>query len=115
MGQWRLAEAQGIKLLNITAKNGIQAFAPDYSLVMDYKSGKVSEEEYSEIYLAKMVRSKEEFKLYWDTLAKYPRMALACYCAPNTFCHRHLFLNLVIEHLKALGIEAVYKGELRRA
>ena len=37
MGKWRLAKSRNIEVIDITAKSGIAAFAPDFALVMQYK------------------------------------------------------------------------------
>lgn len=112
MGQWRLAKEQGIKFLDITAKSGVACFAPHFTNVMKYKRGEMGEVEYTELYLKKMEVSRVAYPRHWDTLAVYPRLAVACYCKPGVFCHRHLFVKLAETHLIGKGFEVNQMGEL---
>lgn len=112
LGQWRLAKEKDIFLLDTTAKSGVKAFAPDFDKVMAYKAGKLSEEEYTKFYLAKMELSKQRYPNGWDSLTKRPRIALACYCRAKVFCHRHLFAQLAKDYLESRNIEVVLRGEL---
>jgi len=114
MGSWRVARDRGIKFLDITAKSGIALFAPDFSLVMGYKNGSVSEEEYTRHYLDKMMRSQRSAPNYWNNLQRYHDIAFACYCPPDVFCHRHLFRDLASEHLIKLGHSVELMGELQK-
>jgi hypothetical protein len=112
MGQWRLAKAAGIHLLDSTAKSGVEAFAPLMHNVMAYKSGQLSEEQYTALYLEKMAQSKIINSRTWAFLDHYPKLAIACYCPAGVFCHRHLFKKLAIEHLTNQNITVIDRGEL---
>jgi len=112
MAQWRLAKDLDVKFLDITAKSGLLPFAPEFSNVMAYKRGELTEKHYTDLYLAKMATSLVEFPRYWKRLEFYPRIAFACYCKAGVFCHRHLFLKLVKELLEAAGHEVIVRGEL---
>lgn len=112
MAKWRLAQAIGVKFLDITAKSGIQAFAPDYKAVIAYKEGKLSEEEYTIRYKEKMYLSREEHKKFWKQLLKYPQIAFACYCPAGEFCHRHLFVEMVKDYLEQQDIVVKLGGEI---
>ena len=41
---------RGKDRLDITVKSGDRTFAPTWDMVMDYKSGKITQEEYTEMY-----------------------------------------------------------------
>lgn len=112
--QWRIANELGIKFVDITAKSGIAAFAPDMENVLLYKEGQLSEEEYTQLYKDKMFQSKSKFKNYWNTLLKYDHMAFGCYCAPNTFCHRHLFIEMAKDFLEENDISVNLCGEITK-
>ena len=114
MSQWRLAKARDIAFLDITAKSGIQAFAPVFSDVMLYKSGKMSEAEYTAIYLERMKRSKEVCPRYWQSLDRRTEVAAACYCPKGVFCHRHLFVDILKNHLEEQGHIVILEGELTK-
>jgi hypothetical protein len=102
---------EGIHLLDTTAKSGIPAFAPSYSNVMRYKDGQLSKEEYTELYLAKMTQSQLSHPDAWQQLLNHTNVAVACYCTPGKFCHRHLFWSLMKAYLEERGHTAEYKGE----
>jgi uncharacterized protein YeaO (DUF488 family) len=112
LAQWRLAKQREISLLDITAKSGILAFAPNFQLVMDYKRGQISEAEYTKHYAEKMEHSKEYYPQRWATLSHYRAVALTCYCPAGQFCHRHLFAKIMEEFLHKQDIPVKQMGEL---
>ena len=112
MGKWRVAKEKDIHLLDTTAKSGIYAFAPDFGVVMAYKAGQVSEVQYTDIYYARMRKSYRENRDKWDMLKEYPRLAVACYCKPGVFCHRHLFVDIIGKIFEADKVTMVLEGEL---
>ena len=112
MSQWREAKKRNVYFLDITAKSGLLAFAPEFANVMRYKRGELSEEEYTQLYLERMAVSKRKFPLRWSSLGARPEIALACYCKAGVFCHRHLFAKLMTDHLTEQGIEVIHHGEL---
>ncbi len=112
--QWRLTNALGIKFVDITAKSGVQAFAPGFDDVFSYKNGLISQEEYTRIYNDRMFMSRENNAKYWKQLLKYDAMAFGCYCKPGEFCHRHLFIEMAKEYLEREDITVVMCGELTK-
>jgi hypothetical protein len=114
MGQWREVERLGIKFLDITAKSGIQCFAPDYATVMYYKDGNISDSDYTDLYFDKMLKSQKDFPVYWRNLNRYPKVALACYCKPGVFCHRKLFLKLMTYYLSVRNVKVISMGEITK-
>jgi hypothetical protein len=101
-------------LIDITAKSGVGAFAPDYGNVKLYKEGRMGEEQYTDLYQEKMADSRLRYPKVWDRLAAYPRSAYACYCPKGVFCHRHLFILHAQTHLESLGWRVVLMGELTK-
>lgn len=72
-------------------------FAPTWELVKDYKGGKISENQYTEEYMELMrSRYKNNKDIFQQViqLAMVENIALACYCPPEAFCHRHLLKNI---------------------
>lgn len=112
IARWRLARATGIPILDITAKTGIKAFAPNFGDVMAYKYGEMSEEVYTQIYLNSMEYSKTHQKAHWQALKDRSVVALACYCKSGVFCHRLLFADLMKNYLELQGVEVQMCGEL---
>ncbi len=72
-------------------------FAPTWEMVKDFKGGKISENQYTEEYMELMrSRYKNNKDIFQQViqLAMVENIALACYCPPESFCHRHLLKNI---------------------
>lgn len=98
LARHRLAKERGIPLVDTTVKSGIRAFAPSWPMVVGYKAGSISEEEYTERFFQKI--KEEEWATHddWKWLLSHEKVALACYCKAHHFCHRYL----LVEHLRAI-------------
>ena len=109
MANWRKARDLGIPVFDITLKSGDVRFAPDAELLSQYKSGKITDQYYTQRYLTLMdQRLKEDPKLL-DVITKEPALCLMCYCGPGKFCHRHLLTEWLSRHIKI-----AYQGEIRK-
>jgi hypothetical protein len=113
IAKWRVARDKNIYFLDTTAKSGVLAFAPNFSDVMAYKRGEMSEEEYTRIYIERMALSQRLFPLKWQSIVKRPQIAFACYCPEGKFCHRHLLVNEVEKYFTPQGYEILRMGELK--
>ncbi len=72
-------------------------FAPTWEMVKDFKGGRISENQYTEQYINLMrTRYKDNKEVFQQIiqLAIAGDIALACYCPPEAFCHRHLLKNI---------------------
>ena len=58
---------------------------PPQNLVLDYKSGKITEKEYTRIY-KEQLNNLDPFQVYNDLKDSI----LLCWEPPGRFCHRHL-------------------------
>lgn len=114
IAQWRLCKALGIPMIDTTAKSGYPCFAPDMARVWDYKKGRITDSEYTKLYIEKMVESQALYPDRWEELKGYESFALACYCRAGEFCHRHLLFAIVQKYLEAHGIEVVPGGEITK-
>lgn len=114
VAQWRLCNSIGVKFLDITAKSGIEAFSPDMENVYSYKNKHITEEEYTRLYLDKMTQSRSDNKKFWNHLLKFDSIAFGCYCPPNTFCHRHLFIKLAKDFFEENDFEVKLCGEITK-
>lgn len=110
MAQWR-SLPKDIELIDITAKSGIQAFAPDFHAVMKYKRGDLYEDQYTKLYRRKMSASYRTNREEWQKLMAKGKIALACYCKDDAFCHRHLLANYLMEGCTQLKIPFALRGE----
>lgn len=115
MSAWREAKSRDIKMLDITVKSGIQAFAPSWENLRAYKQGRMDDVEYEEYYREKMKRSRERHDAVWRRFKDHSQLALACYCGVGQFCHRHIFAQLVSEYLQEQGLHAIVCGEITKA
>ena len=114
IGQWRLLSNTGITMMDITAKSGWKSFAPDYGLVMEYKKGLVSEEEYTKLYIERLKYIQDRMDADWEELKRSKKIAFACYCKAGDFCHRHIFKQCAEDYLVEQGFEVEQKGELTK-
>ena len=104
-------------MVDITAKsgkkiNGISVFGPRGDYLMLYKQGRMSDEEYTRLYIERMKRSQREFPYEWEALAQLPKAAYACYCGDGKFCHRHIFVKMLEEYLLSMKHTVIKQGEL---
>lgn len=112
--QWRLCNPIGVRFVDITAKSGVKAFAPDMDDVLAYKNGEITEQEYTLRYNDRMFQSRENNSKYWDHLLSHDAMAFGCYCTPGQFCHRHLFIQMAKEYIERQDIRVELCGELTK-
>lgn len=99
-------------LIDITVKGG-SPFGPEWAWVFGTKDGTMTEEEYTNLYLAKMRKLwKEEPEVFLELLSR-DRIVLGCYCKPGVFCHRHILVDILLKIATALDIQATYMGELQ--
>lgn len=112
MGMWRYPRDLRIPLIDITAKSGIQAFAPHWDDLMTYKRGGMSNQEYSHRYYDKVIPTLRTHPEEWKKIKEHKTFALACYCKPGNFCHRYLFGMLAVNYLQSLGETVEFQGEL---
>ncbi len=111
--QWRKAKARHIELFDITVKSGYKPFAPYDDVLWAYKRGEVSDEEYTQLYLEKLrkrfIEAPEDFEAF---LERPGPLAIACYCKAGKFCHRHLYLQYILEVAEDNGYAVQYRGEI---
>lgn len=111
MGKWRDLKDTDIELFDITLKSGNQAFSPNPRMLGAYKRGEQSEDEFIQLYRNAMEVSFEEVPGEWEALVKKDKVALACYCSKEGFCHRYLLVNILMEKAKELNVSIIYNGE----
>jgi uncharacterized protein YeaO (DUF488 family) len=98
--------------LDITVKSGDKAFAPTWDMVMGYKNGTKSEEQYEAEYVALMERSMQENRERWFEVLNSGSVTLLCYCRAGDFCHRTLLVDLLDSFSIGHGVEVIYRGEV---
>lgn len=101
--------SKGFIIIDITIKSACKngwLLSPTWSLVNDYKSGEISEDEYTEEYLKLIGR---RWSIATDhTKDKFNKMnaILVCYCPSGTFCHRYIAADFLVKNMNAM-----YYGE----
>ena len=105
----QLSRSRGldVPVVDVTVKSAsgeARFVAPTWDMVMGYKRGIISEEEYTLLY-EDILECNERRIL--DFFSTYDKVALACYCRPAAFCHRVLLAEWLV---KKSG--ASYIGEL---
>jgi len=94
------------RYLDTTVKSGDKTFAPTWKMVMGVKESGISEEEYTREYLDRMRASYRNNRQRWDEVLGMEEVILACYCRPDSFCHRYLLKDMLVK----CGAE--YVGEI---
>lgn len=112
IAQWRKAKQLGIELIDTTVKSGDSRLAPTWEIVMGIKSGKITEEEYTEIYKRMMRTSFQQHTEFWKALLSKEAIAVGCYCGKGKFCHRHILVEFFVACCKYFKIEYKLGGEL---
>ena len=115
LGQWRKAVDHGILIINTTMKSGDPLFAPSKDIVYGSKYYGMSPEEYTQRYIQEMNNSYRNNPVRWEEFMLYhadKRVALACYCRPGKFCHRHILVKMLDKVCRHYTIPFQYFGEL---
>lgn len=115
LSQWRVAQRLAIPLIDTTVKSGDPVFAPTWEIVTAVKSGRITQQQYTEHYLSLMRKSWLNNRQRWLDLCHQDTAAIACYCAQGVFCHRHLLAEYLKRVCVSQDIPFVLKGELTQA
>jgi predicted NAD-dependent protein-ADP-ribosyltransferase YbiA (DUF1768 family) len=98
-------------VLDITVKSArgqASKLAPTWSLVSQYKSGKISARQYCDVYIAQLSKLSEEG--YFEKLAKWAephgKLELCCYCKDGEFCHTYIVADYICAHYPELFVWA---------
>lgn len=88
----------GIKGIDTTvkfAKAPWRTFAPTWPMVLDLKSGTLSEAGYTELYTQILDRVPVAV---WDLLAEEDTHTILCLCRDSWFCHSHVLIEYAVAH-----------------
>lgn len=108
------AQRAGITVVDSTVKGKSLLFAPTWDIVMGHKNGTVSDQEYRDVYLAKMRQSWIDHRAAWEEFLRQDGwVAIGCYCDPGCFCHRLILVELFEMLCKKLDIPFTYYGEFQ--
>lgn len=114
MSRHHKAKKLGFFFLDTTVKTGHPSFCPTWDMVLQFKKGEMSWEDYVTLYKEKMTQSWKENPHDWKWLMSQDSIVLGCYCTDisKEHCHRFLLRDMV----KAVGnkyqIDVIDRGEL---
>ena len=97
---------RGERRFDITARKGSDVFKPEWEMVMSYKNGCMTRQDYEQKYHAMMQQSFRENKHVWERMLQADYIVLVCFCRAGEFCHR----LLLADYLEKCG--AKYMGEI---
>ena len=112
IARYRLPHGTDIEFVDITLKSGILDFAPTPKLLYDHKRGAISDETYRREYRRLCWERIQSNPLPWTKLIHRERVALACYCPKDCFCHRLEILKPLEWLCGEKGIRFEYHGEI---
>lgn len=84
----------------IKAVENIDVLMPTKALVYDHKGytgyQAVSDEQYTETYVALLNSRLKAITAWYTTLERYEHITLCCYCRKGNFCHRRIVYQLFL-------------------
>lgn len=105
------ADDRKIKFIDTTVKSGIKAFAPAWEMVLNYKNGRITEQDYRDRFIKMMRNSILHRPKIWDDLLNNDIVAIGCYCAKGAFCHRLILMEYITIYAASRNIQVTYLGE----
>ena len=113
IANYKAAIRESLLLYDTTVKSGGNSpFKPTWDIVLKHKDGKITDKEYTDIYLDLMRESYTKRKKEWIEFLKQERAVVACYCKSECFCHRFLLADILAKVAKHHDIPFQYLGEL---
>lgn len=86
---------KGIKGIDITYRRKL-CVSPPRDLVLGYKAGAITEENYTEVYLKQLNDNAEDI-ITWAWCICGEIIKFKCFCPEGAFCHTHLLIDWLIE------------------
>ena len=83
----------GIDTTVKSASGLLRSFAPTWQMVMGWKRGSLTWEQYAAQYRAILTRVPD---VVWNILAARPEARLLCYCRDGVPCHTHLIIEYAV-------------------
>jgi uncharacterized protein YeaO (DUF488 family) len=93
----KLNLAEDERYLDVTVKSGDKTFVPTWKMVMGHKQRRITNEEYLDEYYEMMRDSYQNNRQRWDEILSMEEIILACYCRTDSFCHRYLLKDMLVE------------------
>lgn len=114
LSKWRLLNNSDIELIDTSFQSGVLWLAPSRELLWAYKGRHLTSREYFVRYKDLCRQRYRRHPEDWLELLTRGRIALACYCKADCFCHRLILKNILERLCEAEGIDFFYGGEITR-
>lgn len=109
-------DSSDVDAINTTVKSAStpegQALAPMWDMVNGHKAGSITDEQYTEQYLALLRQRWQKDKTPFMSILSRRRVVLTCYCAKGNFCHPHLAADVLMKIGAKQNISVVLSGEV---
>lgn len=112
LARHRLLKGTDIELVNITLASGMAVFAPTPELLGNYKRGRVDDDGYRRVFRRLCWERMSTHAADWDALVDMDKVAIACYCPADKFCHRYEMIAPLEWRCQQRGIPFEYCGEI---
>jgi len=99
--QMRYSGADRLDITVKSAQGDARKLTPTWSMVMDHKKGKITDQQYTQQYLARIdsgdCDDQFPFVFLYDFGRKHNNsITFVCYCPDGVFCHTHLLINFLV-------------------
>lgn len=111
-----IPKTHDIPVLDVTVKSGDVTFAPTWDFLMEYKKSAktpADEEWYKLRFREQMHRTFKADKARWLEVLSMESLCILCYCPADSFCHRHLLVDMFRLQCKQWGIPFRYMEEIK--
>lgn len=88
-----LYKDKGIDITVKSSKGMARQLAPSWDMVMGYKKGTISQDQYIALYVEQLCNIPYST---WQALAIKPERTLLCFCKKGTFCHTYLVIEFAV-------------------
>ena len=83
----------------------VPCLVPDWELVKAYRSGRISEQEYTSAYIRALEDKWDQVSAWLSALSEDENITLLCHEREGEFCHRRLVAGLVRKHRPDIPVE----------
>jgi uncharacterized protein YeaO (DUF488 family) len=101
-------QKKGWTAIDVTVKSAspkAKVLAPTWNMVMGYKKGTLSWEEYKEQYAEILEKAQQEERSRWENTLKRDKVVFLCYCPKGANCHRLLLAAEFKRFGKSINVE----------
>lgn len=114
LSKHRLLRGSEFELIDTSFQSGVLWLAPSRELLWGYKGNHLTSREYFTRYKDLCRQRYRRHPEQWQELIRRRKIALACYCKADCFCHRLILKNILEKLCEAEGIDFWYGGEITR-